>query len=168
LRRAPTRSPAGDPDALHSHPERERNDMTVASEQRWTIASDVNQIAPIVAVVSQLCAEAGFSDRLCRLNVPVALTEAIANAIIRGNAGDPARIVHIHATLERELLVLEVTDEGDGFDLDGVRYTPHDDDWLEREDGRGVFLMRQLMDEVESCPPTGNLGHTVRLRLRRA
>jgi serine/threonine-protein kinase RsbW len=76
--------------------------------------------------------------------------------------------VHVLASVGNDALLLEVTDEGDGFDLDGVRYTPHDDDWLEKEDGRGVFLMRQLMDNVESCPPTGSDGHTVRLRLNRA
>ena len=142
--------------------------MTMAAQQRWTIASDVNEIAPIVAAVCQLCVDAGYSNRLCRLNVPVALTEAMANAIIRGNANDPARSVHVLASVGQEALVLEVTDEGGGFDLDGVRYTPHDDDWLEKEDGRGVFLMRQLMDEVESRAPAGSDGHTVRLRLKRA
>lgn len=134
----------------------------------WTIASDVNQIAPIVEAVAEMCAAAGFSSRLCRLNVPVALTEAMANAIMRGNSNDPSRAVRVSATLEAEGLVLEITDEGAGFDLEGVRYTPDDADWLEREDGRGVFLMRKLMDQVESCRASGDLGHTVRLRLRRA
>ena len=134
----------------------------------WTIASDVTQIAPIVDAVAEMCIAAGFSSRLCRLNVPVALTEAMANAILRGNHNDPRRVVHVTAMLDRETLVLEVSDQGSGFDLDQVQYTPQDADWLEREDGRGVFLMRELMDQVESCHMTGDYGHTVRLRLRRA
>lgn len=134
----------------------------------WTIASDVKQIAPIVEAVAALCAAAGFSTRLCRLNVPVALTEAMANAILRGNSSDPKRAVHVTAVVERENLFLEVTDEGAGFDLDDVRYTPDDEDWLEREDGRGVFLMRKLMDHVENIRVKGVHGHTIRLRLRRA
>ena len=139
-----------------------------APRHDWTIASDVNQIAPIVEAVAELCAAAGFSSRLCRLNVPVSLTEAMANAILRGNSNDPSRAVHVMAMLETEGLVLEITDEGLGFDLDGVRYTPDDADWLEREDGRGVFLMRKLMDQVESCSASDACGHTVRLRLHRA
>ena len=134
----------------------------------WTIASDVNAIAPIVEAVSALCASAGFSSRLCRLNVPLALTEAMANAIMRGNSNDPSRAVEVCAVLECDMLLLEVTDQGQGFDLDQVRYAPDDADWLEREDGRGVFLMRQLMDHVESCRTEGSCGHTVRLRLNRA
>ncbi len=134
----------------------------------WTIASDVKQIAPIVHAVSEMCVAAGFSSRLCRLNVPVALTEALANAILRGNSNDPRRAVHVVAVMESEALLLEVTDEGVGFDLEGVRYSPDDVDWSDREDGRGVFLMRQLMDHVESCRDHGAQGHTVRLRLLRA
>ena len=92
----------------------------------------------------------------------------MANAIIRGNSNDPNRAVHVMAIMETEGLVLEITDEGPGFDLEGVRYTPDDADWLEREDGRGVFLMRKLMDQVESCSASDACGHTVRLRLHRA
>ncbi len=139
-----------------------------APRHDWTIASDVNQIAPIVEAVAEMCAAAGFSSRLCRLNVPVALTEAMANAILRGNSNDPRRAVHVCAMVESEMLVLEVTDEGPGFDLDGVRCTPEDPGCMEREDGRGVFLMRKLMDQVENCCAQGTYGHTVRLRLRRA
>ncbi len=139
-----------------------------APRHDWTIASDVNEIAPIVEAVAELCAAAGFSSRVCRLNVPVALTEALANAIMRGNSNDPRRTVHVRVMIDTETLVLEVTDEGEGFDLERVRYSPDDADWFEREDGRGVFLMRKLMDHVESCRASGAYGHTVRLRLRRA
>ncbi len=134
----------------------------------WTIASDINEIAPIVEAVSELCASAGFSSRLCRLNVPLALTEAMANAIMRGNSNDPSRAVQVRAVLESDMLLLEVMDQGAGFDLDQVQYSPEDADWLEREDGRGVFLMRKLMDHVESCRTDGTYRHTVRLRLNRA
>jgi serine/threonine-protein kinase RsbW len=140
----------------------------ITPRHSWTIASDVKEIAAIVEAVSELCASAGFSSRLCRLNVPLALTEAMANAIMRGNSNDPTRAVHVRAVLESDVLLLEVMDQGPGFDLDLVKYSPDDPDWLEREDGRGVFLMRQLMDHVESCRTDGTYGHTVRLRLRRA
>ncbi len=162
------RSPVVEPVATRPRRRPVRRVPMTAPRHDWTIASDVNQIAPIVEAVAELCAAAGFSSRLCRLNVPVALTEAMANAIMRGNSNDPSRAVHVMAMLETEGLVLEITDEGPGFDLAGVRYTPDDADWLEREDGRGVFLMRKLMDQVESCSASGDCGHTVRLRLRRA
>lgn len=134
----------------------------------WTITSDIAHIGGIVDAVTNFCIAAGFSSRLCRLNVPVALTEALSNAIISGNGSDPTREVRILVAMEAESLLLEVTDEGDGFDVDLVRQSPNDSDWLERESGRGLYLMRALMDHVESRREPAPRGHTVQLRLRRA
>jgi len=131
----------------------------------WTIASDIREIDRVVLAVTSLCEAAGFPGKVCRLNIPVALTEAIANAIERGNGGDAARSVRVMARIDDTGLCVEVTDEGQGFDVDAVRALADDGDWIEREDGRGVFLMYALMDQVETwC----DAGHTVRLVLRRS
>lgn len=143
-----------------------RSDRPIADGSRfeWRIASDVREIDPIVAAVARACQEAGYSPKACRLNVPVALTEALANAIMRGNGGDASRQVRVCAQVGDEMLCVEVTDEGAGFDAERARAMCDDPDWLEREDGRGVFLMFALMDKVETwC----DAGHTVRLVLRR-
>jgi serine/threonine-protein kinase RsbW len=132
---------------------------------RWSIASDVQEIGRIVEAVCRACAEAGFSGKACRLNVPVALTEAITNAIECGNGGVLSRQVHVEATIDAAALCIEVTDEGSGFDTDAVRKRCADPDWVNREDGRGVFLMFSLMDHVET---RNGAGHTVRLVLHRA
>ena len=104
-------------------------------------------------------------SRACRLNVPVALTEALSNAILRGNHEDLQKGVRIRATLDERALILEVEDEGDGFDLDACLIDPDNDGNLFREDGRGLFLMCSLMDRVEQIPSTANV---VRLTLHRA
>src|SRR5574339_1014116 len=78
------------------------------------IPSDVRFIEPIVGVVVRRCAESAFPPRVCRLNVPVALTEALSNAILRGNHEDMTKGVRIRATLDERALVLEVEDEGAG------------------------------------------------------
>ena len=134
--------------------------------RRWVLASEVHGIAPVVDDVVSLCRAAGFSAKLCRLNVPVALTEALANAMLRGNGSDARRSVVVVVELNADRLLVEVTDEGQGFDLVNVQQCPSEADWLEREDGRGVFLMRQLMDQVENqCLDT---GHLLRLILHKA
>ena len=141
----------------------------VSSERReWTIASDVQAITPIVETVQAMCEAAGFSARLCRLNIPVAVTEALSNAILRGNCCELSRSVHISVVLHADGLLVDVTDEGDGFDVEAARHSPDDVDWLEREDGRGLFLMRSLMDHVESRMHAPDGGHTLRLILHRA
>ncbi|HYW32063.1 MAG TPA: ATP-binding protein [Gemmatimonas sp.] len=134
----------------------------------------------VIEGVVALCSGAGFSARHCRFNIPVALTEALSNAIIRGNGNDVARCVRVRSQIELAArdrtagssgifatLVVEVTDEGDGFDLATAGSRPDAADWLEREDGRGVFLMQALMDRVECTRGAGAPGNTVRLVLHR-
>jgi serine/threonine-protein kinase RsbW len=129
------------------------------------IPSDVRFIEPIVGAVVRRCAEHAMPARACRLNVPVALTEAISNAILRGNHEDTNKEVRIRATIDDRSLVLEVEDEGAGFDLDACLVDPGAAENLFREDGRGLFLMCSLMDRVEQVPAGANV---VRLTLHRA
>ncbi|HEY5060293.1 MAG TPA: ATP-binding protein, partial [Gemmatimonadaceae bacterium] len=77
------------------------------------------------------------------------LSEALSNAILRGNGDDPAKHVHVRAQVDTTRLVVEVGDEGSGFDFDGSHLDPTTAENLDREDGRGLFLMRKLMDHVE-------------------
>lgn len=128
------------------------------------IPSDVRYIERVVEIVRHQCAAMCFESKYCTLNVPVALSEALANAILRGNREDPQKQVRVHASLTTMHLVLEVRDEGLGFDLDSCTVDVGDSENLEREDGRGLFLMRQLMHRVERFDDGGNV---VRLTLNR-
>ena len=129
------------------------------------IPSDVAYIEQVVDLVQHECEAMSFAPRQVMLNVPVALTEALSNAILRGNRDDPAKQVHVRAQVDTRELVLEVGDEGAGFDLDGKSIDPTTPDNLDREDGRGLFLMRKLMDRVERVDVAH--GSVVRMVLRR-
>ena len=107
-----------------------------------------------------------YAARQLMLNVPVALTEALSNAILYGNAEDPSKRVRVRAQVDDVLLIVDVADEGPGFDINACTLDPTTPDHLEREDGRGLFLMRKLMDSVERLE--GVPGNIVRLTLRRA
>ena len=130
------------------------------------IPSDVAYIEKVVELVRHECQVMDFGQRQLMLNVPVALTEALSNAILRGNGDDPRKHVHVRAEVDATQLVVEVADEGDGFDFDAKSIDPTTPEQLEREDGRGLFLMRKLMDNVERIEaPSGSI---VRMTLRRA
>jgi serine/threonine-protein kinase RsbW len=144
-------------------PEQPLGDLRFPIDVR--IPSDVRYIERIVGVVAQRCAESAMSSRMCRLNVRVALTEALSNAILYGNGEDRDKGVRVRAMMDDLALILEITDEGVGFDLDRCTSDPTLEENLVREDGRGLFLMRQLMDRVERYQDGGNV---VRLTLRRA
>jgi serine/threonine-protein kinase RsbW len=129
------------------------------------IPSDIQYIEKVVELVQRECALMKFGARQLMLNLAVALTEALSNAILRGNNDDPAKHVHVVARVDPARLVIEVRDEGEGFDLDTCTLDPTTPDNVDREDGRGLFLMRKLMDRVERFDD--GRGNVVRLTLIR-
>ena len=128
------------------------------------IPSDVSQIESVVTLITEHCKSLRLSRRQCSLNIPVALSEALSNAMIRGNNEDPRKHVRLRATVSDAALVFDVADEGRGFDLAEQAHDPTTPEYLEREDGRGIFLMHQLMDRVEQIRGP---QHVVRLTLNR-
>jgi serine/threonine-protein kinase RsbW len=128
------------------------------------VASDVRNIERIVAMICRQIAELNFPAHICSFNVPVALSEALSNAMLRGNGEDQAKRVRVRAAIDATQLVLEVADEGGGFDLEGYTVDPTTPENILREEGRGLYLMRRLMDRVERFTDHGNV---VRLTLRR-
>ncbi|HTA74914.1 MAG TPA: ATP-binding protein [Gemmatimonadaceae bacterium] len=128
------------------------------------VPNDVRRIEQIVELVSRQIRELDFPARACSLNIPVALSEALSNAMLRGNADDSAKHVRVRALVDKAALVLEITDEGVGFDIDRCTRDPTTPENVVREDGRGLYLMHQLMDRVERYTDGGNV---VRLTLKR-
>ena len=129
------------------------------------IPSDVRYIDEVIELATRKCRELHLPPHKCSLNVRVALAEAISNAILRGNGDDPAKNVHVRAEVDTRRLIVEVGDEGVGFDLDMSERDPTKPENLNREDGRGLYLMRKLMDRVEMVEvPRGSM---VRMTLNR-
>ncbi len=128
------------------------------------IPSDVGFIEDVVAQVVRRCEAAAFPGHLLAFHIPIALTEALSNAILRGNAEDATKSVRLRAMIDTQALVVEVEDDGLGFDLDACTQDPTTCENIGREDGRGLFLMRRLMDDVEQFRGRGNV---VRMTLRR-
>ena len=80
--------------------------------------------------------------------VELALDEALANAIVHGNQSDPSKAVRIGVALQRDgSLLIIVKDVGSGFDVDCIP-EPTAEENLMMTHGRGIFLIRRLVDEV--------------------
>jgi serine/threonine-protein kinase RsbW len=81
--------------------------------------------------------------------IRLAMREALNNALRHGNRMDPSKKIHFSYSCDPEHgLWVRIRDEGKGFDPDAVP-DPTQPENLDRTGGRGVFLMRNLMDEVE-------------------
>ena len=127
------------------------------------IPSDVKYIEHVVELATKECRELHLPAQKCSLNIPVALSEALSNAILRGNANGTGKHVRVRATIRDDAIVFDVTDEGPDFDMDKLRVEPTLET-VSREEGRGLFLMHRLMDRVEHIRKGGNV---IRLTLRR-
>ncbi len=77
----------------------------------------------------------------------VATTEAVNNGILHGNKSDPKKKVCVECVLVDDSIVVRVKDEGKGFNPARVP-NPLDEKNLMKESGRGIFLMRTMMDHV--------------------
>ena len=80
-------------------------------------------------------------------NMLVAVTEAVTNAIYHGNKSDPAKKVNIQYQLKNNNLSFVIADEGAGFDYYNLP-DPTAPENLEKECGRGIFLMKHLTDQL--------------------
>jgi hypothetical protein len=111
------------------------------------LPNDLGCIEEAVEFVLLRCAFCEPVAPRLRFNFRVSLSEALANAMVYGNGGDPGKRVRVEVELETERLTARITDQGLGFDPFGLP-DPTSPECLEATGGRGIFLMRKLMDEV--------------------
>lgn len=125
-----------------------------AGALEFEVPSALALVGEAVELIAHHCASGVLSPRRVRFHLRTALAEALTNAITYGNGQNPAKIVRVRAELAAETLRIVVRDDGDGFDADHVP-DPTTPENLEREDGRGLFVMRHLVDDV-TFNPRGN------------
>lgn len=130
---------------------------------RLEMPSDVECIEQAVSLVTRHCLSGSCCSERLRFRLQVALSEALANAVIRGNRENVAKRVYIEAELSPELIRVSVTDEGDGFDPTVVP-EPIRPEQLFETCGRGLFLIRKLVDEVRFNEQGNSICMTLRRR----
>lgn len=112
------------------------------------VPSDLALVSEAVELVAAHTPAGILSPRRVQFNLRTVLAEALANAITYGNREDPAKHVEVRVEARREAIRLTVTDAGEGFDPETVP-DPTSPAALEREDGRGLFVIRHLVDAVD-------------------
>jgi serine/threonine-protein kinase RsbW len=114
---------------------------------RLSLRSNPGNIQRVEAFLAKV-GKAVNLDEIQTHKLMVSLTEAVNNAIIHGNHSDARKRVSVVCEILPGWLVFLIDDQGQGFQPADVK-NPLKDENLLRESGRGIFLMRTLMDKVE-------------------
>lgn len=104
-------------------------------------------IAEVVFMAAQSAVNMGYVENDLDNNIKLALVEAITNAMEHGHAWDESKIVTVTLDISRECFWVKIEDQGPGFECLSCA-DPTDPENLFLERGRGIFLMRTIMDEV--------------------
>lgn len=122
--------------------------------------SHIEAVADAAAAVTDFVQTCGIGEEAA-FGIEMAVREAITNAMVHGNKEDETKTIEVTFNCLEHALEIEVKDEGEGFDPAGVP-DPTDPANILKTSGRGIFLMRSFMDDVEwSMRPEG--GTTVRM-----
>lgn len=108
--------------------------------------SRTENLSLVEKLVDDVCAEHKISEDYYG-NILIAVTEAVNNAIQHGNKMDDAKKVSVCFSTNKTDFRFTVQDQGDGFNYDDLP-DPTNPENIEKPNGRGIFLMRNLADEV--------------------
>lgn len=110
------------------------------------IPSKIESISMVENLIDEVSIELSLVADLYG-NVLIGVIEAVTNAIVHGNKLDDSKSVDIELVYNEPHLIIKICDEGKGFEFDNIP-DPTKPDNVEKPDGRGVFLMKHLADEV--------------------
>lgn len=110
-------------------------------------SSILDNLSLVEKMIDEICEKHQISEDYYG-NILVSLTEAVNNAIQHGNKYNPDKEVSLTFESTKEFLYFSVEDEGEGFDYNGLP-DPTDPENIEKPYGRGIFLMKNLADNVE-------------------
>ena len=121
-----------------------------ADRVSYTLDSTLDTVNSAEEAATRVAAEAGFGEEDI-LKISMAVREAAVNAVLHGNAYDPAKKVTLAFERTGHDLVITVRDQGKGLDIGKVA-DPLAPENLMKTSGRGIFLIRSFMDVVEIHP----------------
>lgn len=114
--------------------------------EELSIPSNFESMPKVETLIDSVCFKMGVGESFG--NVLIAVTEAVNNAILHGNKNKQDANVLIRSAEDSTSFCFSVEDEGNGFDFTTLP-DPTAPENIEKENGRGIFLMKNLADDVE-------------------
>jgi len=119
---------------------------SLGKNYKLVLASKPETVEEIEKLAAEAANIAGFNQEE-QDSLAIAVTELANNAVIHGNKRDPNKKVYVAVDVVDTEVRLTIRDEGKGFNPETLS-NPLDPENLLRESGRGVFIVRSLMDEI--------------------
>ncbi|NOX37095.1 MAG: ATP-binding protein [Calditrichaeota bacterium] len=135
-------------------------------DDQLVISSDFSNLSKVEKFSQRISKKARLTEDQGD-NLAIALTELVNNAIIHGNKSDPSKQVAIFVQYKPDRVEVSVLDEGEGFDPATLQ-NPTDPENLWKENGRGIFLVQHLIDDLIFEQTPQGLLVTMVISLRKA
>lgn len=114
---------------------------------KYKIRSTIENLRVIENAIDDLCMKFSINHDYYG-NIMVSVLEAVNNAIVHGNDLNPKKKVHVVFDINNDVLEVTVADQGKGFDPATIE-DPTSPENIERVNGRGVFIMTKLSDNIK-------------------
>lgn len=124
--------------------------------EKIQLPTDYNALVDVESLVGKVCENLGVLEDAYG-NVLIAVTEAVNNAIEHGNAMNANLVVDVAVGDESNSFCFNVKDQGTGFNFTNLP-DPTEPENIFKENGRGIFLMKNLADEVEFEEPGNSVN----------
>lgn len=118
-----------------------------AKSEVVTFPSDVEYLEKVEKFSAAFASKAGFEDSVV-YDISIALTELVNNAIHHGNKNDKSKNVTVKFGSDDKRIFISISDEGGGFNISNLN-NPLDPKNILAENGRGLYLVKALMDDVD-------------------
>ena len=122
-------------------------DKPVITGNTIAIPSDVKHLADVDLFIEGILRDWEVEESQIA-DIAISVSELVNNAICHGNKFTRDKKVSASIGRENSSIVVTVTDEGDGFNPDTIE-SPIADDNLMKEVGRGIFIVKSLMDTID-------------------
>ncbi|MDX8337811.1 ATP-binding protein [Draconibacterium sp. IB214405] len=121
-----------------------------------SVSSELNRVE---SFIKELFDFHNFSQK-CFNTVFLCISEAVTNSIVHGNKEDHQKKVELNVDCKRHLIMVQITDEGEGFDIENIPDPTHKDNIL-KETGRGIHIIKSIAQNVSF----NNKGNSLRFEI---
>lgn len=136
--------------------------MTNKSPKILVIKSNISELKNVEVFINEVF-DAHHINRKNFNNVLLCISEAVINSIEHGNKNDAKKKVSIFVDCESELICVQVTDEGEGFDMHEIP-DPMLKENVKKESGRGIHLIKALSEQIEYVNKSNSIQFKIKCK----